>query len=108
MKKLSELEVNENIFFKRVKEPFVIKAKGENFLIAVQESGEQYTIVDVVQEICGPHDRLFNFYNFKEQESIDMLLHDIIHRVRGLIISERHRAKVSDVINLRKTLSLSN
>lgn len=105
MKKLSELEVNEQIFFKDDKNPYIIKTKGGNFLIATTQSGDFYTIIDVEKEICGPHDRIFNFYDFSKQDDIDALLVDLINQKYGIGISRRYGAKVSEVMDLRKTLS---
>jgi len=105
MKKFSELEVNEQVFFKGDKNPYIIKAKGGNFLIAVTQSGDSYTIIDVEKEICGPHDRVINIYDFSKQDDIDNLLVDLINQKYGIGISGRYGAKVSEVIDLRKTLS---
>lgn len=105
MKKLLELNIGDNLFFSHEDVPFVIRAKENKFLIAtVQYKGGvgRYTIVDTENEICGPHDRTFNPYDFAKQEDIDKCLEDLIQNKIGL--SKRQGASIYKEIDLVKTL----
>jgi hypothetical protein len=109
MKKLADLQIGDNVFFLH-DEPksYQVKAKAQNFIIATVEDGDykRYTIIDTDKEICGPHDRTFNPYDFTKQEDIETCLNDVINKKYGITLSQRHSAKVSEVLDLTKTLSV--
>lgn len=109
MKKLADLQIGDKVFFLRNEpQPYVVKAKAENFIIATVADGDykRYTIIDTDKEVCGPHDRTFNPYDFTKQEDIETCLVDMINGNYGIRLSRRYSAKVSEVLDLVKTLSM--
>lgn len=121
MKKLLELNIGEKLYFQNDSNPYIVRAKGGKFLIATTEDkglvnleSEKftirtrnphlfYTIVDTEKEICGPHDRTFNPYNFSKQEDIEQCLDDLIHKKYDIGLSKRHGASIYEAIDLVKT-----
>lgn len=109
MKKLADLQVGDEVFFlEHEANPYLVKVKKGNFMIATIEDGdyEKYTIIDTDREICGPHNRTFNPYNFNKQHDVEACLRDLIANNYGIGLSQRHSANVSEVLDLEKTLAV--
>lgn len=104
MRTLDDLKVGDTIYF-RESDPCQVKAKRSNFIIAVElGEGKHYTIIDTDTGYCGPHDRLFNPYDFRVQEDVEDCLTDMINGRDGIQISRRHGAPVELVIDMGRTL----
>ncbi|MEP9408600.1 hypothetical protein ABKP09_19975 [Peribacillus frigoritolerans] len=107
MKKLLELNIGENLYLQHESKPFTVRAKGGKFLIATGDNGgncSSYTIIDTEKDLCGPHNKTFNPYDFSKQEDVDQCLEDLIQSKYDIELSKRHGVSIYEALDLVKTL----
>lgn len=83
----SNLKVGDKMYFAKEKKPYIIKAINERFAICTKPFNLKktvfYTIVDFERDIRGPHNLVFNIYDFTVQSDIDECLKDLMISVNN-------------------------
>jgi len=104
---LLDLNVGDKVYFLNGSPKiFEVQGKLEKFIVATSKSKATYTIIDVEEEICGPHDRVFNLYDFADKKNVEELLKDLVHASKmdphddddaiDICISHRNRVSIHD------------
>lgn len=103
MKSLSEIREGHKIYWKNSSTPMVVRARNDRYVIATTWlSRSDYSILDLDNGVCSTNDRTFNPYNYRCTEDIKRCLDDLENKKVSL--SERHKAFIKSVIDIRKTL----
>lgn len=74
----------------------IVKGRNERFIIAATKSGKTYTVVDIVSGLCGPTDRTFEMTDFKDIESVNVLIERLSVGEHNL--SYRHSVPINMVV----------
>lgn len=74
--------IGRKIWFLDEVKPYIIKAYSNRYIICTKPYNPQrtvlYTIIDWVRNIRGPHNLVFNSYNFKNKKDILLCMKNLI------------------------------
>lgn len=96
VKKINNFTVGSKIYFSSEKRPYTVKAFDGRYAICTKPFNLKntviYTIVDLLKNVRGPNNLVFNLYDYKKDKDIERCLTHL--QREQLIISDRNKIEL--------------